>query len=317
LNDQRSPSPAAGKRPNGSGFGDAPKGRPIVLCLVPRDLADELHEPLREHFRDRADVEVIVERRSGEERRAGADRRERGPGPPRVGERRRPRKLAERRLAERRAPSGEADPPPLPAWAEPFRDRLSFAARFEPLVLEREDVDTGRLVERVQAGDGRSFEPLYERYFHRVYGYLRPVVTDAHEAESLAQRVFLRTLENLARYQVRGESFRAWLFAAARDEAIDALRRHSSIGAAAVAAPGRESERAERFERSSSAWISDRALSRRFERLPEDQREVLVFRQLLDLSVAETARALGRSEPDVRSLQSRALDSMRAPTPSG
>jgi RNA polymerase sigma-70 factor, ECF subfamily len=313
VSDRRSPSPPPGKRPNGSELDDVPKGRPIVLCIVPRDLADELHEPLREHFRDRADVEVIVERRTGNERRGGADRRARDLGRPARGERRRPRKLAERRLGERRAPSSEADAPPLPDWAQPYRGRLSFVARFEPLVLEREDVDTGRLVERIQAGDRRSFEPLYERYFHRVYGYLRPVVADPQEAEALVQRIFVDTLEALTRYEVRAESFRAWLFAAARDEATAAFRRGKAAGAAASPKPGREAERAERFERSSFASMTDRALSRRFERLPEDQRQVVAFRELLELSVAESARALGRSEADVRSLQSRALGSMRAP----
>jgi RNA polymerase sigma-70 factor, ECF subfamily len=313
LNDRRSPPPPPGERPNGSGFEDIPKGRRIVLCLVPRDLADELHDPLREHFRDRADVEVIIERRSGDERRSTADRRQRGLGPPARGERRRPRKLAERRLAERRAPPSEAEPPPLPDWAQPFLDRLSFVARFEPLVLEREDVDTGRLVERIQAGDRGSVERLYERYFHRVYGYLRPVAADSHEAEILAQQVFVRTLEALSRYKVRGESFRAWLFAAVRDEAIAAFRRDKAAEGVTIVEPERDAERAEPFERSNFAWMTERELSRRFERLPEDQRQVLAVRELLDLSVAESAHALGRSEPDVRSLQSRALGSMRGP----
>lgn len=211
--------------PPGSSADDFPKGCRIVLCLVPRDLADDLHEPLREHFRDRADVEVIVERR-GEDRRGGADRRAQDLGPPDRRERRRPRNLGERRLSDRRAPSNQAEPPPLPSWARPFLGRLSFVERFEPLVLEREDLDTGHLVERIQAGDHRSFEPLYERYFDRVYGCLRAVVADPHEAEDLVQRVFLRTLDGLSRYEVRGESFRAWLSAATRDEAIAALNRH-------------------------------------------------------------------------------------------
>jgi RNA polymerase sigma-70 factor, ECF subfamily len=179
-------------------------------------------------------------------------------------------------------------------------------------VLELEDIDTARLVERIQAGDRRSFESLDERYFHRVYGYLRPVVTDPREAEYLAQRVFRRTLEDLSRYEVRGESFRAWLFAAARDEATDAFRRAHSTGAGTISASDRQATRTEPFERSSFAWMTDRALSRRFERLPEDQRQVLAHRELLELSVAESARALGRSETDVRSLRTRALRSMEA-----
>jgi RNA polymerase sigma factor (sigma-70 family) len=285
-----------------------------VACLVPRDLADELHEPLREHFRDRTDVEVIVERRGGNDRRSGADRRRRNLGPPPEGERRLPRKLAERRLAERRTAASETEPPPLPEWAEAFRPGLSFVARFEPLVLELEDIDTGRLVERIRAGDDASFDSLHQRYFHRVYGYLSAVATDPHEAEHRAQVVFVRTLEALFRHGVRGESFRAWLFAAVHDEAIAAMHGESTEAATAVE-PGREGE--ERFDRSTLAWMSDRGRSRRFERLPDDQRRVLAYRELLELSVRESARALGRSEVDVRSLQSRALGTMREPVPNG
>jgi DNA-directed RNA polymerase specialized sigma24 family protein len=46
-------------------------------------------------------------------------------------------------------------------------------------------------------------------------------------------------------------------------------------------------------------------------RLPDVQREVLVFRYLLDASVADTAKALGIAEGTVKSAASRGLDQLR------
>lgn len=61
----------------------------MIYCVIPRELADELLEPLTEYYRDDPNVEVIVERRSGpdrrqdrgrggDERRVTRDRRRRG-----------------------------------------------------------------------------------------------------------------------------------------------------------------------------------------------------------------------------------------------
>jgi RNA polymerase sigma factor (sigma-70 family) len=52
-------------------------------------------------------------------------------------------------------------------------------------------------------------------------------------------------------------------------------------------------------------------LVRMLRRLPDVQREVLVFRYLLDASVADTAAALGIAEGTVKSAASRGLDQLR------
>jgi RNA polymerase sigma-70 factor (sigma-E family) len=54
-----------------------------------------------------------------------------------------------------------------------------------------------------------------------------------------------------------------------------------------------------------------RVLVRVLRRLPAVQREVLVFRYLLDATVAETAAALGIAEGTVKSAASRGLDQLR------
>jgi hypothetical protein len=43
----------------------------VIYCVVPPELADQLYDRLVEHYKDNPDVEVIVDRRSGPDRRKG------------------------------------------------------------------------------------------------------------------------------------------------------------------------------------------------------------------------------------------------------
>ena len=43
----------------------------MVYCVIPKELEAELYEKLRDHYRDNPNVEVILERRSGPDRRQG------------------------------------------------------------------------------------------------------------------------------------------------------------------------------------------------------------------------------------------------------
>jgi len=62
----------------------------MIYCVIPCELEGELFERMVEHYRDNPDVTVIVDRREGNDRRAGRDhgglrkrrdrRRERIPG---------------------------------------------------------------------------------------------------------------------------------------------------------------------------------------------------------------------------------------------
>jgi hypothetical protein len=48
----------------------------MIYCVIPPELESELYEKLVEHYKDNPNVEVIVDRRSG------PDRRRNGAGPP-------------------------------------------------------------------------------------------------------------------------------------------------------------------------------------------------------------------------------------------
>lgn len=161
------------------------------------------------------------------------------------------------------------------------------------------------LVRRAAAGDADAFAGLYDAYAPRLRRFLRHQLGDADVAEELLQRTFVKMIEALPRYRSRGLPFGAWLFRVARNAVIDHRRTShpaASLDAAAeqAATRGDPVVAAERHQ--------DQAVLRAaLDRLPADQREVLVWRFFADLSPAETAGLMGRSNGAVRALQHRAL----------
>jgi RNA polymerase sigma-70 factor (ECF subfamily) len=289
--------------------------RPVVYCLVPRDLAPRLHEQLRRHFAGDPSVEVVVERRRFE-RRGGRDRRgAQGNAAASTHDHRRIRAAAGRRLGARRAVAVPVEPPPLPRRARAHAERLVFVERVEPSGREAEDVDTARVVAAVQAGDGDAFAVLYMRYFDRVYSYLRLLFRSRDGAEEAAQDVFVKALEAIRGYEAGPRSFRAWLFVVARNHALNELGRHSRTRTTSLDAADwtRLAEaQPEPLIGPQLEWISDSDLQLLIGRLPLAQRQALFLRYVVDLSTSETALVLDTTAVAVRHHHARALAFLRA-----
>jgi RNA polymerase sigma-70 factor (ECF subfamily) len=287
-----------------------------VYCVVPRDLSEKLFDDLRTHFRARPDVEVVVERRTGD-RRARGSRRTAPPEARDDAERRRIRSASGRRILERRALTVPCPTPPsLPRKANRYAKRLVFLERLEPSSQQVRDADSKRLVVRYQTGDEAVFGDLYLRYFNHVYSYARVALAEHHEAEDVTQQVFIRALSALARYELRPNvAFRGWLFAIARNVIVDVLKERHGLYPEAPDQLDVMRDQAPAYDEVEVAetlgWLSDREVGMFVERLPLPQRQVLVLRFMLDLSGEEIAQALGRSPNSVRKLQQRALESLQ------
>jgi RNA polymerase sigma-70 factor (ECF subfamily) len=208
----------------------------------------------------------------------------------------------------------DAPVPPLPRRARAHAAELVFIERLEPASDHSEDLDTARLVVRIQGGDKDAFADLYMRYFDRVYVYMRTALNDAHEAEDATQQIFIRVLEALPRYERRGQPFRSWLFRIVRNYTVDQMRKTGRVQLADAEEIDRMNEVEDEGESVAAEleWITDRELVMFVERLPLAQRQVLLLRYMLDMSTHEIARVLDRSNDDVRLLQSRALRFLRA-----
>ena len=171
------------------------------------------------------------------------------------------------------------------------------------------------LVEAAQRDPAR-FEALYRRYLARVYSYAYYELGDHHAAEDATEATFVSALTSLHRFEERarpsdGEgasTFRVWLFQIARNEVAGERRRArrrpvEPIGETDVVDSVDVESAAVRRDEARAAW---QALGR----LPGERRQAMVLRFVDELSTAEIAGVLGRSEGAVRVLIHRALKSV-------
>jgi RNA polymerase sigma-70 factor (ECF subfamily) len=158
------------------------------------------------------------------------------------------------------------------------------------------------LVEAAQKDPSR-FAPLYEAHFGRIYAFVVRRVRDRHAAEDVTAEVFRRALASIGSFEWRGVPFMAWLYRIAVNEIADHLKGTARDGGSIdVDLPG--SDEIEIVEHRAS-------LFRQVDRLPADQRRVIVLRFGEERSIREIAAELGRSEGAIKQLQWRALQTLR------
>ncbi len=160
-------------------------------------------------------------------------------------------------------------------------------------------------VKRAQAGDREALGFLYARYADNVYGYVRSIVHDEHEAEDITQHVFAKLMHVIGKYEERDVPFFAWILRVSRNVAVDHIRRQRAIPVEEVRAVDESGGGPEDGERTHD-------LKEALAMLPPDQREVLVLRHLAGLSPTEIAERTGRTEGSVHGLHHRGRRALRA-----
>lgn len=154
---------------------------------------------------------------------------------------------------------------------------------------------------RAAKGDGEAFASLYEEYFDRIYRYIYLRLGNQSDAEDLTQEVFVKALEAIKGYKWRGSPFASWLFRIAHNVMVDLLRKQGKVEQEAYEdiPAGGESDPAAITERNlEMARVIDN-----MEKLSWAQKEVLFLRFGAELSIAEAAHLLGKSQGTVKALQ--------------
>ena len=166
------------------------------------------------------------------------------------------------------------------------------------------------LVDAAREGDEAALSELYTLYFPRVYRYILARMGNTYDAEDLAEEVFMRVLEAIGRFQWREAPFSAWLFRIAHNAVISQRRKENARGRSAPLTDGLAVDSAGPDElvenRLALNEIMDAA-----QRLPDAQRQVIALRFAAELSVAETARAMGKGEGNVKVIQHKAISKLR------
>jgi RNA polymerase sigma-70 factor, ECF subfamily len=189
--------------------------------------------------------------------------------------------------------------------------------------LEARDPDV-RLMLQIRDDVPGAFEVLVERYQHRLVGVLTHLIGRAEEAEDLTQDVFLRIYRARKGYRPKAK-FSTWLFTIANNLAMNHLRSRgrnlaAPLGMAIDAGTGSLAlrpleEQAMDREGTASAQLRKVELSdvvrEALDVLGEDQKLAVLLNKFEDMSYADIAEVMGRSEAAIKSLLARARTHLR------
>jgi RNA polymerase sigma-70 factor (ECF subfamily) len=163
------------------------------------------------------------------------------------------------------------------------------------------------LVEAAQSGESEAFGRLYDHYADTVYRYIYYRVGSKATAEDLTSETFLRALRRISTFTWQGRDFGAWLVTIARNLVADHFKS-SRFRLEVTTGEMLDANEVERSpEDSVLESLSNEALLEAVRKLNPQQQECVTLRFLQGLSVAETARVMGKNEGAIKTLQYRAV----------
>jgi RNA polymerase sigma-70 factor (ECF subfamily) len=173
------------------------------------------------------------------------------------------------------------------------------------------DTDDGELAGRAQGGDVGAYEDLVRRYQDVAFRTAYLITGTTAEAEDAAQEAFVKAYAALARFRP-GAPFRPWLLRIVANEARNRRKAAQRQGALALRASGPAG-----MDGGLSPEVAvmreeqQRAVLDALNHLREQDRLVIAYRYLFELSEAEIAAALDCPRGTVKSRLSRALQKLR------
>lgn len=151
-----------------------------------------------------------------------------------------------------------------------------------------------QLIAEFKGGNLSAFEQLLTRHKNRIFTSIVMMVKDRSMADDIFQDVFIKVIDTIKAGQYNEEGkFLPWVLRIAHNQCIDQFRRAKKNPSLSI------SNHEEMFE--SSLYTNDNAesnmisLQRKSDiqfllnKLPEDQREVIVMRHFANLSFKEIA----------------------------
>ena len=169
--------------------------------------------------------------------------------------------------------------------------------------------DDATMVEAVRQGDSTAYRGLVEKYQGRVYSMVYGMVRNREDARDITQDAFVKAYRKLDSFRTES-SFYTWLYKIAMNLAIDFLRKRKRRGTGefdeGIAARDAGGDISDIHHAESPRRVVERkqlysAIMDALQKLPEDQRQVILLRELEGLSYKEIADVMGVKEGTVMS----------------
>lgn len=185
--------------------------------------------------------------------------------------------------------------------------KLSIPAEQESDAIQRQE---GLLAERASR-DRQAFAILYDRYFNRIYNYLRFRCSDPETADDLAAQVFERALANINSYRPDTAPFGAWLFAIARNALNDHLRAQQRWSWLPIDGLRRIAGHGPGPEESLVTQETQDELLSALEKLSQRERDLIALKFVGGLNNRQIAGMSGLSESNVGVILYRSMHRLR------
>jgi len=169
--------------------------------------------------------------------------------------------------------------------------------------------DEQSLVHRAQQGDKEAFAQLYEDHFDKIYRYVALRIGNKTEAEDVTQQVFLNALRSISSFRWKGVPFSTWLFRIAHNLVVDYLRKGKKRATVLLDESLVSSD--SNLQLAAEHRLDVEQLVSATKRLTAAQREVISLRFAGELSVAQVAKVMGKSQGAVKALQHSAIVALR------
>jgi RNA polymerase sigma-70 factor (ECF subfamily) len=173
--------------------------------------------------------------------------------------------------------------------------------------VDYENTQEGALVRRAQAGDEQAFREIVERYQSKVFSIIHGIVRQRNDVEDIAQQVFAKVYFSIRNFDFRS-SLITWIYKITVNECFDYLRK-KKVRRLVYESDLSEDEvrRVENTEPSVDRQApADTTLARRdyvlklLTRVSEEERMLLMMKEVEGHSVEELARMTGMNENTIK-----------------
>ena len=180
------------------------------------------------------------------------------------------------------------------------------------------------LVERCRKGDSAAMERLILKYQNRIYNVILKICANPHDAAELTQDTFVKVIENIKRFEGKS-SFYTWTFRIAVNLTLNYCQRNAKFKLKSLDAESSEDNY--KAAQSLKEFLSDNSSSnpatvaqnkelwdialKSLMKLDDEQRTVIVLRDIEGMDYAQIANVLEIKLGTVRSRISRARNRLR------
>ena len=169
----------------------------------------------------------------------------------------------------------------------------------EPVQDQRQTLEF-ELVRRVQSGDQEAFRDLVARHQNRIFSIVYRTLRNREDAEDVAQRVFTKVYFAIQSFDCRN-SFLSWTYKIALNECYSYLRKRRTALAHEADAPDYEQYVADPWLAAVDTTMAARDfLNKLLARVGEEDRLLLVLKEVEGHSIAELAEITGVSQSAIK-----------------